>query len=88
MHPFKHRLTRCPACDDTFSYRYNVTPEPGDQLIIRATCPFCKVKLKIDLNPYTRRTMVSYKGDEDHPDGESGIIELELPAELPGTVEE
>lgn len=88
MNQYERRQTHCSACMDSFSYRYKTIPEAGDNLIIKTTCPFCKTKLKIDLNSYTRRTIVSHKGGDDNAEQETETVVLELPDELPGIIDE
>ncbi len=87
MSRIENRLTRCPACNDTFTYRYKTTEEQEDNLIIKMICPFCKKRLKVDLNPYTRRTVTVYK-DMKGNNSESQTIALELPPELLAITEE
>ncbi len=82
----ERRITRCKACQDTFSYRYELAPEQEENLIVHTTCPFCKTPLRIDLNPYARSKLISYRNAEGA--NEAATITLELPEELPSTVEE
>ncbi len=88
MREIENRLTRCPSCKDTFTYRYQTTGGQEDNLIIKMSCPFCKTRLKVDLNPYTRTMVTSYKALNGNNSEESQTIALELPLELPATVEE
>jgi hypothetical protein len=81
----ERRLTRCSNCHETFSYLYPLTAQSGDSLIISTSCPYCKTRLRIDLNPYTRRKLASYKSVGSAQ--EESAIELELPAELPSSSE-
>jgi hypothetical protein len=74
------RTTRCAGCKETFSYRFNITPNEGDNLIVRTSCPFCKKKLRIDLNPYFTPKVVSYKGWDETED--EAVATLDLPDEL------
>lgn len=83
MSQFENRLTRCPGCNDTFTYRYPTTVAP-DNLLIRTTCPFCKVPIKIDLSAYQRPNVVIYRGETDSSKTNSLI--LQLPDELPATL--
>ncbi|MCH9699752.1 MAG: hypothetical protein K0U68_16775 [Gammaproteobacteria bacterium] len=88
MNQFERRQTHCPACKDSFSYRYKIIPEAGDNLIVKTTCPFCKTKLKIDLNPYKRRTIISHKAAGDNAEQETETDILDLPDELPALIDE
>lgn len=79
------RLTRCAACGNTFTYSYRVTPELGDNLLIKLSCPFCQTRLQVDLSPYSRKQITSYKtaGQES---AQPLQIELNLPDELQTTI--
>lgn len=81
----ERRLTRCGKCHETFSYQYPLAAESGDSLIIKTSCPYCKTRLRIDLNPYTRRKLTSYKGAGNAQ--EESTIALALPTELPSSSE-
>jgi hypothetical protein len=79
----QRRQVRCAKCGDDFSYIIRVTPEQLQQpeLIVNTTCPFCGAKLRVDISPWRRRVVTSYKalGESDLQDE----WELaELPAEL------
>lgn len=86
MSEIVNRLTRCPVCNDTFTYRYQTTVEQNEHLVIRMRCPFCKTRLAVDVNSYTRRKDTIFRSVDD--DEESQMITLELPEELQATVEE
>ncbi len=92
---FENRLTRCDNCNETLTYRYKVTPEQGEDLIIKLSCPFCNTKLQVDLNPYSRKQINLLRspggsgtenGNEAKGDNSASI--LELPPELPTTTRE
>jgi len=82
MPDFENRTTRCPCCDKNFIYKYRVPANPDTGLIILLTCPFCNSRLQVDLAPYLRRRIVSYKGAGTD---EGGFLPptLELPEEIP-----
>lgn len=80
-----NRLTRCRNCRETFTYRYRVTPEQGDNLVINLGCPFCRTRLQVDLNPHTRKKITSYRTTADNSKKREATVldPAALPAELP-----
>jgi len=80
----QRRSVRCNACSKDFSYLINV---PEQELMasdwqIRLTCPYCKTKLEINLNPYKQSYITGYKGiSPDTNTAES--TGYDLPTELP-----
>jgi len=87
----ERRITHCKKCNDTFTYRIQVTPEQLSErrLIVKMTCPFCKSKLVVDLNPWLRPTVTGYKGTgSDAAKADTGDVTLDLPDELPTDLDE
>jgi len=82
-HAYRRTVYCCNVdCNESFSYVIRATPQQLAQPVVQVnlSCPFCKTKLVIDLSPWLRRTITSYKGIEN--DTESNELILELPAEL------
>ena len=79
------RLTRCKACGNTFTYSYRVTPELGDNLLIKLSCPFCQARLQVDLSPFCHTHITTYRAAEQDSD-QPRHIELNLPDELQTTI--
>ena len=82
MPSHENRLTRCPQCNDTFTYKYRLPDTPDADPIITMTCPFCRAKLRVDLSPYCRDQIISYKGGETDSTGPQPRT-FDLPPEIP-----
>jgi hypothetical protein len=82
----ERRTIRCSQCSDTFSYLIQIPPEALEQnLLVRLTCPFCKTRLKIDLNSYNRQVVEIYREGTAIPQSE---LRLDLPDELPAQIDD
>lgn len=80
------RTIRCSQCKETFSYLIRIPPEALEHnLLVKLACPFCKAKLKIDLNPYNRQVVDIYR--EDKAIQQTGLS-LDLPDELPAQIDD
>ena len=85
MPSFEIRLTRCPQCNDTFTYKYRLPEDPDADLQIPMTCLSCKTKLLVDLSKYCRKQIISYKGEKP---ATPKPITFDLPAEIPAVKRE
>ncbi|MCP4117625.1 MAG: hypothetical protein GY737_19955 [Desulfobacteraceae bacterium] len=81
------RVTRCAKCNETFTYRFQTDYGQGENLIVKMSCPFCREKLHVDLSPYAKSKMVSYRSSDENPVNKEPVI-LDLPPELPTCIRE
>ena len=57
----EYRSTRCIYCKESFTYVYSTRYPKDAELIVKMTCPFCHKPLTVDLSPYKRPKIESYK---------------------------
>mgnify|MGYP000896891438 CR=1 FL=1 len=78
----EYRSTRC-VCGQAFKYSYFTVYPKDAALIVKMKCPFCQKDLAVDLSPYTRNEIYSYRSEGksiQHTD----ILVADLPEELSG----
>lgn len=80
-HEKEYRSTRC-TCGQTFKYSYSTIYPKDATLTVTMHCPYCRKKLAVDLSPYARNEILSYKS-EGKPDQNIDILVVDLPEELP-----
>lgn len=81
------RLTRCAGCKVTFTYKYPSVLTKGANLIINTSCPFCSLNIQVDLSPYAKDKIISYKST-DASVTKIDVVIFDLPTELPTTIRE
>lgn len=77
----EYRSTRC-ICGQTFQYSYFTIYPKDVPLIVKMSCPHCRKKIEVDLSPYARKKIYSYKS-EGKPAQNIDILVVDLPEELP-----
>lgn len=83
----EHRLTRCTnrECNETFTYVYPTVLEKDANLIVEMSCPYCQINLQVDLSPYAKDKIISYKSADTTEIKVDAVI-FDLPTELPTTI--
>lgn len=76
----EYRSTRC-VCGREFKYSYFTVYPKDAALIVKMTCPFCQKELAVDLSPYAKNEIYSYKS-EGKPIQHTDILAVDLPGEL------
>lgn len=85
----ERRITRCinRGCNETFTYLYPTVMEKDAHLIITMSCPYCRTHLQVDLSPYAKDKIISYKSADTTIKNIAAVI-FDLPTELPTSIRE